>query len=54
MIEGGCGFYLSYALTSGDAFIEFSKLQAVQKIVRDMINNKYEKDWGKWYLYHFF
>jgi len=44
-IEGGCGFYLNYALSSNDAFIDYEELKKAEKKARDIIENKFKKNW---------
>ena len=46
-IEGGCGFYLNYALSSNDAFIDFDELKRAEKKAREIIEKNCGKDWDK-------
>ena len=48
-IEGGCGFYLHYALTSGEETIDYDLLQRAGVKAKDIIHNECHKDWEKGY-----
>ena len=40
-------FYLNYALSSNDAFIDFDELKRAEKKAREIIEKNCGKDWDK-------
>jgi len=52
LIEGGCGFYLHYSLSSSDAFVENSKLKDAEKKAQEIIEKQFNKDWTKRFIFH--